>query len=561
MKQYYPIIPILRLPRTLPASFTYSSEASLHRGALVRVPFRGKEVYGIVASKEVDRYRSFRVLSVKKIENYSLPDWYCTFVERLPVSMFEHPGTILKAVLNKVAWRKLASAPALNSLHTVDRRRATRTSRVTLAPYSCSEERLSFLSRSIAESHKRKRSLLIMIPSFPDAQRIFHMLQREFSELIFIHGATPSSRMTAALLSEKFRLILTTRIGVFLPVRFDVIICDDEPNPLYQQREPAPTYDAREIARIRVTCSGERLVFAGYSLRFNNSTIANYHRIGIPPLWVDMKHVAHSEFLLISESVREKISQVPLLFLTSGKFFSRRVSCAVCGLVFQCPNCDRPYQAVDEHALLCPSCGKRDSMPPFCSACSGTKFFYPRIGAPQVKIRLRSLLDTSAAFDVCALSEVDRLELSQFHTIVIVSLDTLMTHEFNSFENLAHSLIKLQKIFHGQLVIQYRSEQLREQVSNLKSAFTSDLETRRKLSYPPFGDLYTIRYSPRSKKHLSENEAKKLIAGLISVIDEHIVSWSTKKRGLPYMTFNVKLAKGHPFDWKKLPQDFHIFKY
>ncbi len=671
----YSILPLLRLPRTAPDIFTYSSEESLEPGECVRIPFRNKKIFGIVQGKAI-REKKHNVYSIKKNLGRIFSKSHIHFFKAVQEESFEHLGTIIQTIYHNVHWN-LAPVPQDAGRNGGFEKRKKKLKTQTYV-YASPAARLDFFVEHITLSQKLGHSLLIIIPEFADALKMYEEIKNELSKnfplkvrgnkegyedqrakpvtplspvsppkvftgdfmapslkaapsylqsgeetpLFFISSKTPAREYTELFFRSDPCIVLSSRIGIFFPHRFDSIICDDEPNPQYMHEEPAPAYDVRVLAGKRARIFGSKLIYSGYSirqgtfsrchsgldpesknkqenkkkchpelvegsspsgdLRVHSATPAAFGldssgfalrmtKLESPITLISLSDEKRKGNIIFSEPIRILAKKYPLLFILNSRDFAKKITCRACGYAFLCPTCDRPYRAETEYGARCTNCGTREALPPLCPKCLGSNLSFSGMGVRQFTARIERELKSRKKISHAAgiFSDLAALNLAHFRAVVIPFFESFMTANYAATEQLVHSLIKLRKIFSGEILIQHFSDKGPAFLEDLEKTLSDDDAFRASYGYPPYGDVYRIRKKEKIRKHpptpppLERGGIKggvEIIAEIFHTQSDQVLSSTFKKRGLSIHEFIVKLPLNASIDFRKLPQDFHIVK-
>lgn len=230
----------------------------------------------------------------------------------------------------------------------------------------------------------------------------------------------------------KRRVAVGARSAVFAPVRnLGIIIIDEEHDQSYKQEDPAPRYNAREVALMRgyltksvvVLGSATPSAISYHSARTGKSTLLNlperHADAALPAVKVlDLRQYRKAMqgpltvplYLAIEEALGKK-EQTILLYNRRG--FASYIQCEACGHIMECPNCSvsLTYHKAKNH-LRCHYCGytclKRQQCPQCGEAAlheqgAGTQQIEEDIGAlfPEARL-LRMDQDTTSGKDAHA---------------------------------------------------------------------------------------------------------------------------------------------------------------
>ncbi|MFZ0409551.1 MAG: primosomal protein N' [Cyanobium sp.] len=213
-------------------------------------------------------------------------------------------------------------------------------------------------------------------------------------------------RCLAAAATAEPLVAIGTRSAIFLPLgSLGLIVLDEEHDSSYKQESPMPCYHARDVAQLRATLGGAKLLLGSATpsletwLRCRQPQAAGGiqllrlpERIGqrpLPPVrLVDMRlELAEGHRRLISRPLMERLEQLrargeQAVVLVPRRGYRSFLSCRSCGEAVQCPHCD---VALTVHRssrggagatewLRCHWCDHRQQIDQRCGKCGSTAF-------------------------------------------------------------------------------------------------------------------------------------------------------------------------------------------
>ena len=204
-------------------------------------------------------------------------------------------------------------------------------------------------------------------------------------------------------------VVVGTRSAVFAPLQnVGLVVVDEEHDPSYKQADPAPRYNARDVAVYRgflenaVVVVGSATpsldtyenVSRGKAKLLHLTHRATAHQLPEVRL-VDMRHRTPSERIL-SREVRETIQETLDMGLQSILFLNRRghstqLGCRECGHVLGCENCSVTLVWHDrDRSLRCHHCSYRQAEPERCPECGSVWIRARGYGTEQVMQEVQS---------------------------------------------------------------------------------------------------------------------------------------------------------------------------
>jgi primosomal protein N' (replication factor Y) len=325
-----------------------------------------------------------------------------------------------------------SAAESLHLLHAPDRIRSlNETQQEVFAPISkaLTEQRFeSFLLYGITGSgktevyiHALKQALeagkggLVLVPEIaltPQTVRRFYEIFGD--DIAVLHSRlNDRERFEAwkALRSGEKRIAIGARSAVFAPVQQPgIIIVDEEHDNSYKQEDPAPRYNARDVAVLRASLSGIPVVLGSatpsvttlYGVTRGKRTLlrlpSRHAEATLPKVSIlDLKQyrnamrgpIAVPLFMAIEEALARK-EQVILLHNRRG--FANYQQCDECGHVPECPHCSVSLTLHRRAgSLRCHYCGYSERATPICSACNANGMDHKGSGTQRVEEEIAPL--------------------------------------------------------------------------------------------------------------------------------------------------------------------------
>ena len=267
----------------------------------------------------------------------------------------------------------------------------------------------------IAREIERGRSAIFLVPEISLTPQMLSQLRARFGEnaAILHSGLSAGEKFDEwwRLRSGEAKIAIGARSAIFAPLEnIGAIIIDEEHDTSYFS-ESAPRYSTVEIAQLRATYSGAKLILGSATPSVESyikakegeyNLITLKDRINGKPLpkiiIADMtKEVKRGTNTAFSSALREeldetlKCGQQAIIFL-NRRGYSRTVMCRDCGYVAKCENCDvtLTYHS-EENCLKCHYCGAKYHMISACPECGGKHVLYNGMGTQKVVSDLKNL--------------------------------------------------------------------------------------------------------------------------------------------------------------------------
>jgi len=245
---------------------------------------------------------------------------------------------------------------------------------------------------AVAECLARGRQALVMLPEIALTTEFLARVEARF-------GARPAEWHSGITQTERRRLwrmvaeggaqlVVGARSALFLPFRdLGLIVVDEEHDSAYKQ-EDGVLYHARDMAVLRASLAGARVVLASATPSLEswvNAGVGKYARLDLGERYgaaqlpemrtLDLRVEDMPSGTWISPSLRRAVAarlaagEQALLFLNRRGYAPVTV-CRACGHQVGCDDCDsRMVEHRFLRRLVCHQCGATKPMPEACPAC------------------------------------------------------------------------------------------------------------------------------------------------------------------------------------------------
>jgi primosomal protein N' (replication factor Y) (superfamily II helicase) len=266
------------------------------------------------------------------------------------------------------------------------------------------------------------KSALVLVPEIGLTPQLTDRFRSRFGDKVAVYHSALSDGERydtwRTTLTETSQIVIGTRSAIFAPLpNLGLIILDEEHDSSFKQDQPAPTYNARDIAKWRAELESCPLILGSatpsletwVSTQNPKSKIQNpkstVHYLSLPtrvqsrPLppveIVDMRQeLQQSNRSIFSRSLAQALRQMQTHKQQGILFIHRRghstfVSCRSCGYVPECPHCDVSLAyhqpGASENALLrCHYCNHCQPQTPKCPECDSPYFKFFGSGTQKI---------------------------------------------------------------------------------------------------------------------------------------------------------------------------------
>lgn len=216
------------------------------------------------------------------------------------------------------------------------------------------------------------------------------------------------------ILSGRFSVVIGVRSAIFLPFyNLSLIIVDEEHESSYKQYEPAPRYNAREVALMLATyhkCktllgSATPAVETYYNAKTGRWGLVimnkRFGEAGLPEIeLVDTRRESqkknmqsHFSQKLLGMIEQKLKKQEQVILFQNRRGYAPYINCHDCDWIPKCKNCavSLSYHKYNRE-LRCHYCGYHETMPHECPACGSTMIKTVGFGTEKIEDELKLLL-------------------------------------------------------------------------------------------------------------------------------------------------------------------------
>lgn len=414
-----------------------------------------------------------------------------------------------------------------------------------------------------------KGQILFLVPDIGLTTQLVIRLTQYFGNQVAVYNSkySPNERLETWNQvyqgSNKARIIIATRLGVFLPFKdLQLIIVDEEQEVSYKQQDPSPRYQARDCAIVLATQYKAKVLLGSatpslesyYNATQNKYGLVNlttrYNNITLPEIvLVDLKEnykrkqmTGHfSNFLLHEISLALSLGEQVIIY-QNRRGFSPVIECMTCGDVPECPYCDvsLTYHKYKSE-LRCHYCGYTLGMPKQCNRCHSVDLNTKGFGTEQVQLELNKLFpdkvisrmdqDTTRGkysyekivedfqnkhIDILVGTQMlaKGFDFNNVNLVGVLNADNTLHHpDFRAFERAYQMMVQISGRAgrgdkKGKVVIQTYNpnHNIIQQITNYDYAamFKEQMYDRFNFKYPPFYRLVRITLKHREFEKLKQ---------------------------------------------------------
>lgn len=308
-------------------------------------------------------------------------------IERCEINRFKFDGT----PLGKLPLLTHAQMKACDEITEQWREKST-----VLLHGVTSSGKTEIYSHLIHAALNRGEQVLYLVPEIALTTQLTRRLQNIFGNSIVVYHSKFSDNervdIWKTMLSESGpRVILGARSSLFLPFgHLGLVIVDEEHEASYKQADPAPRYNARDVALVLASMHGAKALLGSATPAIETyykakngkfglvSLSTRYNDLPLPPIHiVDMKRARQKGEVngpLSLDAINSINSAVnnscQAILFRNRRGFAPIVRCKQCAWVPKCQYCDVSL-TYHNHSrrLVCHYCGALYELPDFCPQC------------------------------------------------------------------------------------------------------------------------------------------------------------------------------------------------
>ena len=423
---------------------------------------------------------------------------------------------------------------------------------------------IHLLSRILQQS----KQALFLVPEIALTTQLTHRLQKVFGERVLIYHSRFSDNERVdiwkkLLTEDEPCVVIGARSSLFLPFsNLGIVIVDEEHESSYKQYDPAPRYNARDVAIVLASMHGAKTLLGSATPSIETYYKAKTGKFGFVELLTRYENVTLPQIETVDMTIARK------RYLTNGSFakptidaanealnnknqiivfhnrrgFAPMARCKQCAWTPKCEHCDvsLTYHRF-QNQLICHYCGASYPLPTICPACKepaveilgyGTERIEEEVANlfPDHKI-LRMDLDTTRNKDnyeniiedfsnhkanilVGTQMVTKGLDFGGVSLVTVLNADRLINFpDFRSAERAYNMLEQVsgragRRNTQGKVIVQ-TSNPSHPIIDFLKNHdytgfFNHEIEERKEFNYPPFTRVIYIYLKHRDNNTLSE---------------------------------------------------------
>lgn len=259
---------------------------------------------------------------------------------------------------------------------------------------------------------------LYLVPEIALTTQLTHRLQKVFGDKVVIYHSRFSDNERVdiwkrLLLNHEPCVVIGARSSIFLPFdKLGLIIVDEEHEASYKQYDPAPRYNARDVAILLASMHGAKTLlgsatpsietyYKASNGKFGLITLSErYEGVKLPSIKIIDILDARKKYAMTGSIANETIN-ITRNSLDNGEqsilFHNRRgfapiARCKQCAWVPRCSNCDVSLTYHKRlNQLVCHYCGSVTPLPNTCPACKEPAIEIHGFGTERIEDEIQAL--------------------------------------------------------------------------------------------------------------------------------------------------------------------------
>ena len=473
--------------------------------------------------------------------------------------------------------------------------------------------------RLIEEQLKLGKQVLYLVPEIGLTTQIITRLKTAFGDLAGIYHSKFNDAERVEIwfnvlnertgkTGQQYKLILGARSAIFLPFKdLGLIIVDEEHENSYKQFDPAPRYNARDMAILLGNIHGAKVLLGSATPSYETYYNARSNKYGMVDLTERFKGIEMPELIpantreaykrkqmrsvftpeLFDEITTALVNKEQVILFQNRRGFAPFVQCGKCGWIPKCKYCDvsKTYHK-NRSSLICHYCGHTTSLVTKCEECGSDEIKPRGFGTEKIEDEIRILfpearvarmdLDTTRAkkayeqliwqfengkIDILVGTQMvtKGLDFDHVRVVGVLNADNLLNYpDFRSYERSFQLIMQVsgragRKNNRGRVIIQTAQPDhpvIQDLIANAYyRLFSRQMAERKMFRYPPYYRLVKIVVKHQNKDRL-DLAALNLTTAFRAVFNKNVLGPEYPVVGRIQMWFQKEILIKLPRDGK-----------
>ena len=275
------------------------------------------------------------------------------------------------------------------------------------------------LMKEVIEAGKQ---VLFMLPEIVLTAQLTDRLKRVFGDRLGVyHSRYPDAERVEVyqkMLSDSpYDIIVGVRSSIFLPFKnLGLIIIDEEHETSFKQQDPAPRYQARNVALVLAKTSNAKTLLGSATPSLESYSNAKTGKYGLVQLdkrygnvqlpqieVVNMREMAKKKMMVgpftpqLIERIRQALQQrKQVILFQNRRGYAPMMECKTCGWTPRCQKCDVSLTLHrNMRQLTCHYCGASYPIPQKCPNCEEQQLMGRGYGTERIGDCLQEIFPTA----------------------------------------------------------------------------------------------------------------------------------------------------------------------
>ena len=471
----------------------------------------------------------------------------------------------------------------------------------------------------IEEQLKLGKQVLYLVPEIGLTTQIITRLKTAFGDLAGIYHSKFNDAERVEIwfnvlnertgkTGQQYKVILGARSAIFLPFKdLGLIIVDEEHENSYKQFDPAPRYNARDMAILLGNIHGAKVLLGSATPSYETYFNARSNKYGLVDLSERFLGIEMPELItgntqeaykrkqmrsiftpeLYNEIAAALVNNEQVILFQNRRGFSPFVQCGKCGWIPKCKYCDvsKTYHK-NRSSLICHYCGHTTSVATKCEECGSDEIKPRGFGTEKIEDEISILfpearvarmdLDTTRAkkayeqliwqfetgkIDILVGTQMvtKGLDFDNVRVVGVLNADNLLNYpDFRSYERTYQLIMQVsgragRKHQRGRVIIQTSQPNhpvIQDVIANdYFRLFSRQMAERKMFRYPPYFRLIKIVVKHQNKDRL-DLAAMHLATAFRTIFNRNVLGPEYPVVGRIQMWFQKEILIKLPRDGK-----------
>lgn len=264
----------------------------------------------------------------------------------------------------------------------------------------------------IEENFRKGKQVLYLLPEIALTAQVIRRLQKHFGGNIAIYHSKFNNHERIELWNKirtgEVKIVLGARSALLLPFKeLGLIIVDEEHDASYKQQDPAPRYNARDVAIYYASLFDAKVLLGSatpslesyFNVQQNKYGLVyldeRYGGIELPAIEIiNTRQVAQKGKVMISPQLKEAMQQAfdndrQVILFQNRRGYNPYLICSACGYIPQCTHCDVSLTLHKySNKLHCHYCGSTYPKLVACPQCGSIDWLEKNFGTEKIEEQL-----------------------------------------------------------------------------------------------------------------------------------------------------------------------------